>query len=126
MEDRDQMVLAERVRGATLRQIGADVGLTAEGVRQAYRRACRQHVDSIVLQMWLAQKTGELVVLAVPAWAGPDDQRQVIAYLDWLLGEFEKRDDVVVRVHYRPTTEGSFCFALEDTSFDPKTGGGSA
>ena len=68
--------------------------------------------------MWAAQKVGEVVTLIVPAWVGAEDQRRVIAYLDWLLGEFEQRDDVVVRVHYRPTPDGSFAFAIEDTSFN--------
>lgn len=118
--DRDEAVLMERIGGATLREVGEAHSLTPEGVRHVFARTARRHVDSIVLAMWAAQKTGELVMLAVPAWVGADDQRRVVGYLDWLLGEFSQRDDVDVKVRYVPTPGGSFAFALEDVSFNPK------
>ena len=45
MEDRDRQVLQERIGGATLREIGEQHDLTAEGVRLVVVRAAREHVD---------------------------------------------------------------------------------
>ena len=97
--------------------------LSIEGVRRAVLRAARQHIDKLVLDMWASQKEGQLLILAVPSWADPEGQRLVHAYLDWLLGEFDRRDDVKVAVRYRPAADGAFCFTLEDTTFNPTEGG---
>lgn len=128
MEDRDREVLLERIGGATLREIGEAHDLTAEGVRlvvvregrkhiDQIVRAAREHIDQIVLSAWVAQKEGTLLALAVPAWA---DQDLAAEYFAWVAGELKQRDDVNVRLRYRPTPDGSFVFAIEDLDFNPK------
>jgi len=121
VEDRDQQVLMERVAGDSLRAIGARHDLSHEAVRLIVVRQARKHVDQIVLDMWVAQKGGEVLAFAVPA-GDADDQHAAVQYFEWLLGELRDRDDVEPRVTYRPTPDGSFAFAIEDVSFDP-TGG---
>ena len=80
-------------------------------------RAGREHVDRIVLAAWLAQKEGGLLALGVPAWA---DEDLATEYFGWLTSELKRRDDGVWRIHYRPSTDGSFMFAIEDIDFNPK------
>jgi len=36
-----------------------------------------------------------------------------------VVAELEKRDDIEPKVHYRPTPDGHFAFAIEDVSFNP-------
>lgn len=117
MEDRDREVLLERIGGATLREIGERHDLTAEGVRLVVVRAAREHIDQIVLDMWVAQKEDKLLALAVPAWA---DQDLAAEYFAWVAGELKQRDEVDVRLRYRPTPDGSFVFVIEDLDFNPK------
>jgi len=122
VEDRDRQVLIERIGGGTLREIGDRHDLSHEAVRLIVVREARRHVDQVVLDMWVAQKEGTLLTLAVPAGSA-EDQHAVVHYFEWLLGELGKRDDVDVRVHYRPTPDGAFAFALEDVTFNPTNGG---
>lgn len=119
--DRDAEVLTERIGGDTLREIGERHDLSIEGVRVVVAREARRHIDKLVLDMWVAQKEGTLLTLAVPA-GSDDDQHLAVQYLEWVLGEMGKRDDVNVRVVYRPTPDGSFAFALRDVSFNPTEG----
>ena len=115
--ERDAQVLMERVGGAKLKDVAARHSLSIEGVRIVAAREGRKHVDQIVLQAWACQKTGDLLTLAVPAWA---EQDLATEYLAWIAGELKRRDDGIWRVHYRPALDGSFVFAIEDISFNPK------
>jgi len=113
----DAQVLAERIGGDTLTTIAERHDLSPEGVRLVVAREGRKHIDQIVLAAWAAQKEGQLLMLAVPAWAQADLATE---YLAWITGELKRRDDGFWRVHYRPTPDGSFVFALEDIDFNPK------
>lgn len=117
MEERDQAILMERVGGDTLREIGERHDLTAEGVRLVLIREGRKHIDQIVLAAWACQKTGGLLMLGVPAWAPTDLATE---YLAWVADQLRQRDDGQWAIHYRPTPDGSFAFAIEDIDFNPK------
>jgi hypothetical protein len=118
MTDRDEQVLAERRRGDTLREIAARHDLSIEGTRYVANRAARTHVAEILCHMWDAQNRGDLLVLAIPDAAEPD-QQQAIDYLAWLISEMP--DCVKLRIHYRPTMDGHICFALEDQNYTDPT-----
>lgn len=118
MLTRDEHIFAERIAGTKLRTLAERHDLTPEGVRLIAMREGRRHVERVALDLWAAMKAGELLALAVPAWASEADQRIALRYLEWLLSELPARG-VVPRVHYRPTTSGAFAFALEDASFNP-------
>ena len=79
--ERDAQVLMERVGGAKLKDVAARHSLSIEGVRIVAAREGRKHVDQIVLQAWACQKTGDLLTLAVPAWA---EQDLATEYLAWV------------------------------------------
>ena len=115
--DRDAQVLAERLSGDTLREIAEQHDLSPEGVRLVLIREGRRHVDQIVLAAWACQKEGQLLTLAVPAWASADLAAE---YFAWVAGELKRRGDGFWRIHYRPAVDGSFCFAVEDIDFNPK------
>jgi hypothetical protein len=116
LDDRDQQVLMERIGGATLRELGDRHDLSHEAIRLIVVRAAREHIDQIVLSAWVAQKEGTLLALAVPAWA---DQDLAAEYFAWIAHELKRRDDGFWRLHYRPTPDGSFVFAIEDLDFNP-------
>lgn len=115
--DRDQAVLQEHISGSTLRAIAERHDLSHEGARLVIIRQGREHVDQIVLAAWACQKEGQLLALAVPAWA---DQDLVAEYIGWLGAQLKRRDDGFWRIHYRPALDGSFCLAVEDIDFNPK------
>lgn len=119
MQTRDQTILMERIAGDTLRDIGERHDLSYEAVRLIARRAATAHISHLISQMWAAQTAGELLTLAAPG-DDPADQRNAAAYLEWLLGEFERRD-LRVATHYRPAVADGglvgLCFAIEDLDF---------
>lgn len=115
--DRDAQVLIERIGGGTLRDIAERHDLSPEGVRVVVAREGRKHIDQIVVQAWAAQKEGQLLMLAVPAWAEADLAAE---YFAWVADELKRRDDGVWHLHYRPTLDGSFVVAFDDVTFVPR------
>jgi hypothetical protein len=114
-QERDEAVMLRRIAGDTLRDIADDYDLSIEGARIVSNRAIRRHTTEVLCSMWDAQRQGELLTLAIPDAAHPD-QQMAVHYLDWLLRQL---DGVArVKVHYRPTAEGHVCFALEDVNFN--------
>ena len=109
---RDQAILMEHIGGDSFRKLGAHHGLSAMRCHAIYRAETTRHVNEVLLQMWLAQKCDQLLVLAVPDGLA-DDQAAAIRYLDWLLHEFAELGEDI-HVHYRPTLTGAIAFALED------------
>jgi hypothetical protein len=115
-QERDEAVMLRRIAGDTLRAIAEDHGLSIEGARIVSNRAIRRHTAEVLCSMWDAQRQGELLVLAIPDAAHPD-QMMAVHYLDFLLHQLDAI--ARVKVHYRPTAEGHVCFALEDVNFNP-------
>jgi hypothetical protein len=120
--DRDAQVLLERISGDTLKEVGDRHDLSIEGARLVILREARRHIDKLVLDMWVAQKQGTLLTLAIPAGFDDDGQQLAVHYLEWVLDQMAQRDDVDIRVHYRPGLDGSCAFALEDVDFRPTKG----
>jgi hypothetical protein len=113
---RDETILTERIHGSTLREIGERHGLSAEGVRQICARESIEHISRIQCSIWAAQAQGYLWVFVVPAGSATE-QAAAVSYFDWVLHELAKGGGLDIKVHYRPTPEGSFAFALEDANF---------
>lgn len=114
---RDEAIFHERIAGNILKEVAQRHKLSIETVRQIADREGRRHMEALVLQLWLAQKQGEYLGLAVPAGLA-EDERNVHSYFEWVLGHLPEYG-VEPRVHYRPGIDGSFLFALEDASFHP-------
>jgi hypothetical protein len=114
MEDRDTQILAERISGDTLREIGErHGGLTPEGVRVVVAREGRKQIDELEGRLLLNRKTGDVELYVIPDHSGPEFDL-AIAYFAWSLRELEKRD-VQVRVHYRPVDDGVI-WGIEDVT----------
>ena len=112
--DRDRTLLLERIgEQATLRDLGARHGMSAEGVRKAIRRATHEHIRDIVVDLWEAQAAGQVLVLAIPAGLD-EDQGRAIDYLRWTLAELERLWGVRADVRYLPAPDGTIAFALTD------------
>ena len=90
MDQRNAEILAERITGSTLRELGERHDLSHEGARFVLTRQARRHIDQIATAAWRAQFAGELLTLSVPAWAEHDLAAE---YFAWLVGELRKRDD---------------------------------
>jgi hypothetical protein len=110
---RNQSMLVDRLRGRTFAQQGDQYGVSPQAAHVIVERVGRRHVEAIVTQMWLAQKAGQLLVLAVaPELA--EEQTAAVRYLEWLLTQLPDYS-VEPKVHYRPAgLDGGFVFALED------------
>jgi hypothetical protein len=116
MSDRNQAILMQHIGGETFRELGARYDLSAMGCHAIFRREARQHVESVLLQMWAAQKEDALLVLAVPS-ALDQEQQLAYRYVDWLLGALVE-EGAEPHVHYRPAGfDGGFVMALEDRAF---------
>ena len=117
--DRDTQVLAERIGGDTLREIGERHELTPEGVRVVVAREGRKQIDDLELRLLANRKTGDVEMFMVPDHGGPDFDL-AIEYLQWTLRQLADRG-VEVRVHYRPVENG-VCFGVEDVTDYSKGG----
>lgn len=117
-----ERTLARRHAGATLQQIASEEGVSRQAVHGRLQRGARRHIQSVVLDLWLAQKQDQLLTLAIPAWVDRDDEARVLAYLGWVLAELPHHG-VEPRVHYRPALDGGCCFAIEDATFRPRAKG---
>ena len=111
---RNLEMLYQRVEGATLQQIADQHSVTPQTVQVIVDRTGRRHIESVLLQMWLAQGQDQLLVLAVPD-ALEADQAIALRYLEWVLTGLAELE-VDVKVHYRPTLTGAIAFALEDVA----------
>jgi glyoxylase-like metal-dependent hydrolase (beta-lactamase superfamily II) len=107
---RDQHVLAERIRGDTLKEIGLSHGLSIEGVRVVLAREGRRQIDDLERRLRANVETGELDTLLIPGHGGPDFDL-ALAYMRWALRELHDRG-IAVRVHYRNIQAGVI-FGLE-------------
>jgi hypothetical protein len=119
IQKRDELILTERINGRTLRQVGATFGLSVEGARLASDRAARRQVEDMLERIHEAQRTGDVFVVAVPA---DEDPRPVLAFIDWLLAEVDRRvgDTVRLSLHFRQTPTGAVAFGIEDSLYNPQ------
>lgn len=118
--ERDEHLLLKRITGASTSELGAEYGIGREAARVAAERAGRRHVESVLLEIWLAQKQGEILGLACPPdIASTGDEAAVHAYFEWVLVELAKQG-VEPRVHYRPVLGGGFVMFVEDGAFHPR------
>jgi hypothetical protein len=117
-EQRDEQVLYARISGQTLREIGDSFNLSVEGARLVSDRATRRHVLVTLHAVWEAQKTGDMLVLAVPA-ASEREQQLAIDYLHFFLHQVDRLmgDNVKLRLHYRSSPSGEIAFGIEDVLY---------
>ena len=106
--------MVEHVRnGRSLRDLGAEFGLSHEGARKAIRRAAIAHVAHLTASMWACQATGDVLTFMVPP-GSEAEQDALVRYAQWVIGEMT-RLDLRVAITYSPAGyEGGFVLALED------------
>ena len=93
--------------------ISGSVGVSHETVRKRLRAATHDHIRDIVVNLWQAQRDGQMLLLAIPA--GFDaEQNLAIDYLRWVLGQLAELWGIRADVHYRPTPDGAIAFGLTD------------
>src|SRR5258706_14776107 len=90
-QERMERIMLEHVRGDTVRAIAEREHVTHQRIHQIVHRAKRLHVDSIELNLLVARKEGNVLVLVIPP-ALDDDQMASIHYLDFVLRELAARD----------------------------------
>jgi hypothetical protein len=111
-------MLMRRISGETYGEIGDHFGVTPQAAHAMVGRTAQRHVREVLLQMWTAQKGGEILVLVIPAGYAKD-QAAATSYLAFIVRALNDLG-ADVEVIYRPTPEGHIAFGLEDRDFTRK------